>query len=318
MTRRAWEVVRSMSLSFLRTLAAVVVVWAAAPAGSAVAADSLVITHEPVKQAIKGQPLTLKARVTSRTGVHAATLYYNLSKDAAPFRVAMKPVGLDFYLGTIDGALLAGVPSVSYYLEAEDAAGAVKETPWQVIQLREAKPGESNAPPPPGGTRLPAPGEDQGDGISLGLIAGGAVAVIGGALLIADSDSGGSDDDDGGGSPTDPGAAAGTYQGTATTCLTLSGQAPSCEEHPVTFIIDSQGTVLSDDLVADQALTDRLSGPNFTLVATVGSGTSTLTGQIFFNGSVVNNQIVGNISGSQSGGPLGPGSYSGSFSARKQ
>ena len=119
-------------------------------AGARAASPS--ISHEPVKQALAGQPLTLKAKVTSTVGVQAVTLYYTLSKDAAPFKVAMRPAGLDYYLGTIDGAVLTGLPSLSYYIEAEDTAGAVRETPWQVIALRVAKPGEALLRSCPGGS----------------------------------------------------------------------------------------------------------------------------------------------------------------------
>ena len=286
---------------------------AAGPARAAT--DTLQISHEPVKMAIRGQPLTLKARVTSSVGVQAVSLYYSLSKDAAPVKVAMKPVGLDFYLGTIEGPVLAGVPTISYYLEAENVGGAVKETPWHVIALRDAKPGESNAPPPPGGTRLPPPAKDD-SGVSIGLIAGGAVAVVAGAVLLADQgDSGGGKSS---GTPTDPASAAGTYQGSGTTCLTLTGLAPACEEHAITIVVDSKGTVFSDNLVAGQTLTDTLNGRDFTLVASVSSPTSAVTGQIYFNGTVLSDRIVGNITGSQTGGAQGPGTYSGSFSANKQ
>jgi hypothetical protein len=65
-------------------------------------------------------------------------------------------------------------------------------------------------------------------------------------------------------------------------------------------------------------LTDTLDGASFTLAAEVGGGTNGVTGEIFYNGTVVGNRIVGTISGSQSGGAAGAGSYSGSFSAAKQ
>ncbi len=281
------------------------------------ATSSPLITHDAVKQALKGQALTLKAKVTGGAGIQAVTLYYTLSRDAAPFKVSMKAAGLDYYLGTIEGAVLAGAPSLSYYIEAEDTAGAVRETPWQVIALRDPKPGETNtpgAPSPLGTPRVPVPGAAEDDGISMGLIAGGAAAVIGGALLVANNDSGGGGGDSG---TTDPGAAAGVYSGTATTCLTLSGTPPTCESHAITITIDSQGKVLSTNLREGQSLTDTLSGPNFNLVAGIDGGTNGVTGEIFYHGTVVGKEIVGSISGSQQGGTAGSGSYSGSFSATR-
>lgn len=285
--------------------------------GAGAAQGAPVITHDAVKQALKGQPLTLKAKVSGGAGIQAVTLYYTLSHDAAPFKVSMKSAGLNYYLGTIEGSALAGAPSLSYYIEAEDTAGTVRETPWQVVTLRDPKPGETNspgAPAPLASPRVPAPGAAE-DHISLGLIAGGAAAVVGGALLVANNDSGG-----GGGSatPTDPRAAAGTYGGTATTCLTISGAPPTCESHAITITIDTQGKVLSTNLREGQSLTTSLNGSKFTLAASLDDATTGVTGEIFYSGSVLNNEIVGSISGSQQGGLAGAGSYSGSFSATRQ
>ncbi len=286
--------------------------WLAGTSGVDAAAP--VITHEPVKQAIKGQPLTLKAKVTSAVGVQAVTLYYTLSKDAAPFKIPMKPAGLDYYLGTIESAVLGGVSTLSYYIEAEDTAGAVRETPWQVLALRELKPGEAI---PGGGAALAPPRGRQDDGgISLGLIAGGAAAVVGGAYLIAENDSG-SDDDDPAPPSGDP--AAGVYAGTANTCLTIGGLGTTCETHTITIAIDTAGRVLTSDLREGQTLNGQMSGSTFILTAPVDEtdGTNQITGAIYYSGTVSGGQIAGSITGSQQGNPAGPGIYSGSFNATR-
>jgi hypothetical protein len=87
----------------------------------------------------------------------------------------------------------------------------------------------------------------------------------------------------------------------------------------INIVIDSQGRVLSEDLLAGQQLTDTLNGSEFTLVAAVSDPAQGITGEIFYNGTVVSNsKIVGSITGSQQGGIAGSGTYSGSFSAAKR
>lgn len=277
------------------------------------------IFHEPVTKAIKGQALTMKAKVVDDKGqIGSVTLYYTLSRDAAPFKVQLKPAGLDYYVGTIDAGVLSGVSSLSYYIEAQDSWGATKETPWYVVAFRE--PTGADAAAGGGTAKIPAPNEkkdEKGGGVPLGLIAGGAVAVIGGAILIANGGGGGGGGD-GGSDPEDPAQKQGNYVGSVTTCLTESGAQPSCESHACTITIDSSGKVLSANLREGQALTDTLSGNEFTLVASADDPITGTTGEIFYNGNVVNNsKIVGSISGSRSS-TNSSGTYSGSFSATKQ
>lgn len=88
--------------------------------GAAAWAQSLAITHDPVPFALRGQPLTLKAKVQGAAKLESVTLYYALFRDAAPFRVAMKSSGMDYYVGSIEANVLGGVDSVSYYIEAQD------------------------------------------------------------------------------------------------------------------------------------------------------------------------------------------------------
>ena len=137
------------------------------------------VSHEPVTTAVRGQGVTLKAKVTDdHQKVESVTLYYTLSKDAAPFSVPMKPVGLDLYLGTIEAGVLAGINSLSYYIDAQDDLGATAETPWRVIDIRDAK-------SPPDAAQKIAPSGSEGSGIHWGYVAAGAVVAGGAALLLA-------------------------------------------------------------------------------------------------------------------------------------
>ena len=143
---------------------------------------------------------------------------------------------------------------------------------------------------------------------------GSAVAVGGAAILLSGGGGGG-----GGGSSNndtnDLAAMSGTYNGSVTTCFTPDGGSPSCETHSMAIVIDINGTVLSDSLHEGQQLVSAVSGNDFTLTADL-SGDE--VGQIIYNGTVVDdNRIVGSISGGATSLTLGPGSYSGSFTANK-
>ncbi|HEY8240591.1 MAG TPA: hypothetical protein VIH35_04050, partial [Kiritimatiellia bacterium] len=151
------------------------------------------ISHEPVTTAVRGQGITLKAKVTDDSGaVEAVTLYYTLSKDAAPFQVPMKSVGLDLFLGTIEAGVLSGINSISYYIDAQDSLGATTETPWRLIEMRDPKKGAD------AGTPVAKIGPTEEEGSSWPYVVGAVVVVGGGALLLAGSGGGG------GGGSSDP------------------------------------------------------------------------------------------------------------------
>lgn len=282
-------------------------------AGAAEPNSPPVITHEPVRQGVRGQSLTLKAKVLDDRGeVQSVTLFYTLAKDAAPFKSTLHPAGLDFYIGTIEAGVLTDVSTISYYIEAQDGLGATRETPWYVVNLRDPKaavPGGNGT-----GTIPPPGGKDKEDGISMGLIAGGAAVVIGGALLLANSDSGGGGGggDDGGNATTN----SGTYAGSAVTCFTPPGGTAACDNRSMSIVVDANGQVFSDTLLPGSALTAQLSGNDFTLKGVTGTDSTNGTGEIFFNGTVLDNRIVGNITGTAPT-PTGSGVYSGSFSGTK-
>lgn len=322
-----------MNTLFLRTLfvaglSAVIMV----SAQTAEAAAALQITHAPAGFAIKGQALTLRAKVTGGTGgVENVTLYYALFRDAAPFRVNMASSGMDMYVGTIEAGLLSGLASISYYIEAQDREGSIEETPWYDVQFKDpdakvpAPAGRSPVPAPvapsaSGGKAAPAAGDEEGmSALTIGLIAGGAVAVGAGAYFLADS--GGSSDsggDGGGGSDTNAvGAKAGTYSGSATICRTIGANPATCDTAGATIIIDSTGRVYSGDLLPGTPLSANLSGNSFTFSAPVSNAAEGWTGTIIFSGTVLaDNRIVGSISGAIDQGGTS-GSHSGSFSLSK-
>jgi hypothetical protein len=268
------------------------------------------ISHEPVTTAVRGQGVTLKAKVTDeQKKVAAVTLYYTLSKDAAPFQVPMKSVGLDLYLGTIEAGVLAGINSLSYYIEAQDDLGATVETPWRVISIRDSK-----SPSDPAAAI--APSGDEGSGIHWGYVAAGVVVAGGVALLASGGGGGGGGGSDSGSTnkTTNVNSRAGSYNGSVTTCFTPVGGPPTCDTHGMTIIIDSSGRVFSETLNEDQQMTGQLSGDDFTLTADARASDG--EGEIVYSGTVVGERIVGSIGGSATS-TNGTGSYSGSFTASK-
>ena len=149
----------------------------------------------------------------------------------------------------------------------------------------------------------------------------GAVLVLGGAYAISESggSSGGSDDGDGGGGGGGGGDsstnAPGTYAGTATTCTSPSGQPTTCDGAAFTLLIGANQVVFSDTIRPGQQLTSPLNNNQFTFTAEVSEGGT--NGVITYNGSWVNNNVFGQISGSATSA-AGNVTYSGSFSASKQ
>ncbi len=279
------------------------------------------IVHEPVAQGVRGQALTLKAKVTDdKNDVASVTMYYTLAKDAAPFKIPLKPAGLDFYIGTIEGGVLGDIASMSYYVEAQDGWGATRETPWYVVSFKDPK---QVAAPPTTAVPLKPVGGPTGkstkdkDGIPLGIIAGGAVAVIGGALLLSDSGGGGGGDDNDGGGGGGSVTNAGTYAGTIITCQTVSGGTTTCDPtRSIEIVIDSQGTVFSDDLFPGQGLTGSLNGNSFLLSTPINDEVTGSTGEIRYEGAVFGNQISGRVTGSTQS-PTSSSVYTGSFSASR-
>lgn len=305
-----------------------------AGAVSAIAQET-VIEHTPIPFAVRGQALTMKAKVTGAEEPASVTLYYALFRDAAPFRVAMKSTGLGYYVGTIDSGLLTGVESVSYYIEAQARNGSITETPWYEVDFRQ--PGTAAPIAPSSGTGspaamptpapaapapvIPAPSVSPSGSSSdsnwktPALIAGGAAVVLGGAYLLSDSDSGSDDDNGGGGGGGTTNDPSGTYAGTVTTCFTPEGGVATCDSAPMQILVDSQGIVFSETLYPPQQLTSLLSGNAFTLTASVNEGGT--NGTVNFEGAVVGNKVLGSVSGTATI-PGGSGAYSGSFSATKQ
>lgn len=272
------------------------ILWTAIPAGAQNRPP--VIQHQPVAMAVRGQPLIVRARVIDDRGaVKSVKLFYAASADAAPFEIPMEASGGGVFIAVIPGHLLAGLESLSYYIEAADDQDNAAETPWHTVRVR--------IPEPPA-----APPENEGANASPkwvvpALVAGGAAIVVGGALYAANR--GGSD------SPPPPDVS-GTYAGTLT-LITQDPEAPSdVSTRAVSATVAADGAVTSDSFREGQTLTGRVSGSSFTLIADVIE--EGVTGRIVYRGAIVENRILGTIEGSRTTA-AGAGTYSGSFTLQR-
>ncbi len=287
------------------------VAWLAGQGATPVEAPHIV--HDPVGVALRGQPITVLAQISSVTPIKAVTLHYTLSRDASPFKLAMQSAGPAIFTGTIPATLLGNAGKVSYYIEATDARDAAAETPWYTVQIKGA--GDALAAPTAITTPAPAMGATADTNstsyVGAALIAGGALAVVGAGLYVASRSSSSSDGGGGGGATTN---VQGTYTGSKTISLARPGQATSSATTPVTIIIDQNGGVFSDSLIDGRVISGSLSGSSFALSGSTSS--SNLVSNYSFTGSVVDNRIVGTVSGSAQSATTS-GTYSGSFSAGK-
>lgn len=259
-----------------------------------------VIKHEPVKAAARGQSVSIRAVVHDPDdAVVSVTLYYAVSKDAAPFKAPMQSLGAGAYVGVIPAGVIADAERFSYYIEAIDQAGLVSETPWYVVKVQSAS-----------ADRQTAVSGDNGKSSwkKAALVAGVVGAGVAGAVAISQSGGGGS------GSGNNP--EAGTYSGTATTYVEIPGQPLDYDTNPITIIIDSNGIVSSDNLLEGEHLEGLLIGNDFLLTAQT-KGTN-YTGEIRYNGTVAGGRITGAIQGTLTTDNGAAGSYSGTFHAVRE
>lgn len=269
-----------------------------------------VIKHSPVKNALQGQGIVVRATVKDDgNAVRSVTLYYALTKDMQPYKIVMQDSGSGLYTGTISPDLLSGLTRAFYYVEAKDNVGTISETPWYTVDISTGK--AVDAPSTPKGD--PGPKEEGSSWVKPALIGVGVVAV--GGLAVALSSSGGGGDDS---TPTpepDPGTNtdtnfAGVYSGTATTCFAPPGDNGSCSLSPITITVSDADVVTSDTLREGEHLETTLAGNDFLFVVSVSE--SNMTGQIEYLGTIVSGRISGSIQGSATS-TNGTGTYSGNF-----
>lgn len=261
------------------------------------------ITHEPVKAAIKSQPVYIRASIKDDTGpVKEANLFCSASSDSAPFKVPMRPSGVGSFIGTIPDTLVQNASQISYYIEAKDSTEQSSETPWYTIAFRSnPASAQSNTP------SKPVEPEKSSWKKPL-LIAGGTAAAIGAGIAIADS--GGSS-----GSSSTP-SSEGLFTGSATKYFTLGSNAPTSEVYTININVLNNENVATDDLHPGTHMEGNILANSFNLTAVINA--SDMTGQVYYNGTIVGTKITGTISGNVVTTNGTNGTYSGIFSADQQ
>jgi len=298
-----------MKLKYYRLFYVALATWFASLPAFSAPAENLQIVHSPVMLAVQGQEVLFRAQVKPGAyPVKTVTLFYAVSRDAAPYKVAMQDSGAGWFTGSISADMTTGLAQLLYYIEARDNADSTAETSWYTIAVKNSGGGTTTPKAVASSPTGKAPDEKGSSWTKPALIAGGVVLAGGAALALAGG---------GGGSGSSSGTtndAAGTYSGTVTLCVQPPASSSTCSSHAMTLFIDGNGMVSSDALYEGKHLQGKLSGNNFLLVTS--STTTNGTGEIQFLGTVVNNSIAGSIQGTLTTS-TGTGTYSGNFSAVK-
>ncbi len=281
-----------------------------APSVAMADAAATTIRHEPVRMALPGQSIGIRAAIAG-TPPRSVSLFFTPSRDVAPFRLPMRASGEGVYAVTIPELNLAGLREVYYYIEARDANDGITETPWYTITIHTPADTADAAAAP---VKPVAASSDGGNRwVKPTLIGAGVLAAGGITYAIIDGNSGGG----GGGGDNEPvpPSVSGTYSGTSTTCTQLPSGDTSCENRGFTLTISDTGDVSSNDLRQGETMRGKMSGNSFILVAPVNQ--DGYTGEIQYLGTVVDQRVVGSIQGSASG-DAGVVTFSGSFSGIKR
>lgn len=239
------------------------------------------IVHDPIKVAVKGQPLGVRATVRDATArVEGVSLFYAASRGMTPFRVPLTSSGAGTWYGTIPGHMIGPGTQLFYYVQAENADGESRETEWQTVKVvesgvaPEAIPAASTVAQQaqqqmagPAAAQPPAAPPKSGKSkylLPAAIIVGGAAAV-GGALAIASYNSGSSS-----GEEPNP-AVAGNYGGSYDICFHAAATtnnptpAPVCDAGLVNIYV-TNGTAQIVGLWGAEVLSGPVNGNVFTIV----------------------------------------------------
>jgi hypothetical protein len=259
------------------------------------------IQHSPMKSVLVNNSVVVRARIVDAVRhVKSATLFVALSKDATPFKIPMQLADDQTYFGTIPSRVISKGASFTYYISAVNMLDAATETPWYVVEVLSGN--EASDP-------AQEPATSWGKPVLLGL---GGAAVVGGAALALGGGGGGGGGDDGGSMPTNY---VGSYAGSVSSCVELSGQTPACTTRGVNFTVTLQGVIVTDTLHEGQHLESSVSGNDFKFVAP--SSDPGVTGDVYYQGAIMDNRILGTVSGSGKQADGQAVTFSGSFEAVK-
>jgi hypothetical protein len=326
-----------------RNTAAVLLALAAACLLAPPAARAIpVIQHAPVLTAEQGRPLGLRATVHDTAArVESVTLFYTTSKGSTPFRAAMTSSGAGLWYGTVPGHLVGPGAELFYYIQAENADGETRDTPWQTVRVVAPASGSAAAIPSasavaaraqasavPAAAARTAPANAPAASaaptktdnskkywVTAGIIAGGAVAV-GGAIALAGSGGGG-----GGGSGKGGGSSEtvedGTFGGNYSLTFTPDDTAGiPAYDSGIASVYVKGSTVEIVGLWGSEVFTGSLSGSMFSAAKNVSARASFPAAYISVSGTFSGSSCTVTVNGTSTD-TAAPGSFSGSFSGSR-
>jgi hypothetical protein len=322
----------------LAAVATAAVLLAAAGAASA----KPVITHDPVRTAVKGEPLGLRATVHDAGGrISSVSVFYASSRGMTPFRRDLSTTGAGIWFGTIPGHLIGPGSNLFYYVHADNLEGESTDTDW--VSVRVIEPGVSAAdmpsaksvaqrsqrassPAPAAAAASRSPAQQSGQVgektssdrnkylLPAALIVGGAAAVGGGIALASHSGGGG------GGSSSSSAVTNGNYSGSYSICFEPEGTASNalthCDSGPVSLYVEN-GSVQIVGIWGGEILTAPLSGSTFSAESSLSARGNFPASRIIVAGDIGNASSSSRVIG-YSTDPARPGSYSGNISATRR
>ncbi len=289
-----------------------------------------VIAHDPVRTAVKGEPLGLRATVRDAGGrVSSVSVFYASSRGMTPFRRDMSTTGAGIWFGSIPGHLIGPGSNLFYYVHADNMEGESTDTDWVTVRViepgmsaadmpraqtvaQQSQRAASPAAPAPAPAKQPEVSSDRGKyWIPAALIVGGAAAV-GGAIAIASNSGGG-----GGGDSTVTNA---NFGGSYSVCFEPSSQNTAdigtCDSGPVNIYV-KDGAVQVVGLWGGTVLDGTLSGSSFTAVGEVAARLAFPAAHLIVSGDVGGSSCSARVDG-YSSDPARPGNFTGHLSTTRR
>ena len=304
------------------------------------------ISHDPVRVAVKGQPLGLRAVVRDAGGrVTGVSVYYAASRGMTPFRLDMNTAGAGIWYGSIPGHLIGPGNELLYYVHAENDEGETAETGWTTVKVVEdgvgadqmpragevaqnaqraaaEKAGQAGSGGGAGQTEGKKAAEAKEGGgskrywVPVAIVAGGAAAIGGGIALASGGGGGGGHGGGGGGGGATVTNA--NYGGSYTLAFKPSAsEALPAGDSGLVNVYVKDGRVQVAGLWGGEVFETEQNGNTFTAVADVGARGTLPAAHLIVTGETESSRCSGRVDG-YSTDPAAPGDFSGTFETTKR
>ena len=306
------------------------------------AAAKPVIVHDPVRVAVKGEPLGLRATVRDAGGrVSGVSVFYASSRGMTPFRRDLTTTGAGIWFGTIPGHLIGPGSNLFYYVHADNLEGESSDTDWVTVRVIEPGMTAENMPSvqsvaqqsqraasasaaTQGNAGAPAePEASSSDGgkywIPAAVILGGAAAVGGGIALASHSSGGGGGGGDGG-SGSGGAVTNGNFGGNYSVCFEPADMATNaltvCDSGLVNVYVEGS-SVQVVGLWGGEVLYSTLNGSAFTAVGDLAARDSFPAAHLIVSGDVGGSTCSARVDG-YSADAERPGTFTGSLATTRR